>query len=119
MIGALLGAPRRGGEEGSVVAELALSLPAVVLTVLLGVGALGAGATQVALQDAASDAARLVSRGESADRVNAVVAAAAHGASPAIDRPDGLVCVTVSADARAGPFTVPLSGRACALDGGW
>lgn len=100
-------------------AELALSLPAVVLTILLGVGALGAGVTQVALQDAASDAARLLSRGEPDSRAHQAVTAAAQGARLAAARSDGLVCATVRAEARAGPFTVPLSARACALDGGW
>ena len=52
-------------ERGSVAAELALAIPAVVLTLLLGVGALGAAAQQVALQDATADAARLLGRGES------------------------------------------------------
>ena len=47
-----------GDDRGSVVAEFAVALPAVVLVVLLGVGALGASATQVRLQDAAADAAR-------------------------------------------------------------
>ena len=113
------GCPRGGGEEGSAAAELALALPAVVLTILLGVGALGAASTQVALQDAASDAARLLARGEPDARARAAVVASAPGARLTAHRQDGLVCATTSAEARAGPVTVALQARACALDGGW
>ena len=55
---------RFGGDRGSVAAELAFALPAVVLALLLGAGALGAAARQVSLQDAAADAARLLGRGK-------------------------------------------------------
>ncbi|MFT4157172.1 MAG: TadE/TadG family type IV pilus assembly protein, partial [Microbacterium sp.] len=57
---------RIGDDRGAVAAELAIALPAVVLTLLLGAGALGTAARQVALQDAAADAARLIARGEQA-----------------------------------------------------
>ncbi|NNH05284.1 hypothetical protein HLA99_15670, partial [Microbacterium ulmi] len=52
------------GERGSATAEFAIALPAVGLVLLLGAGALAAGATTVRLQDAAADAARLAARGE-------------------------------------------------------
>ncbi|WP_181800730.1 TadE/TadG family type IV pilus assembly protein, partial [Microbacterium sp. H6] len=52
--------PRHADERGSAAAELALALPAVVLALLLGAGALGAASRQVALQDASADAARLL-----------------------------------------------------------
>ena len=55
---------RLGGDRGSVVAEFAVAFPAIALVVLFGVGALAAGAKYVRLQDAASDAARIVARGE-------------------------------------------------------
>lgn len=110
---------RAGAETGSAAAELALALPAVVLTIMLGVGALSTAATHVALQDAASDAARLLSRGESDTRAHAALAASVPGAQLATTRRDGLVCATVHTDARAGPLAVPLRASACALDGGW
>ncbi|MGQ7311671.1 TadE family type IV pilus minor pilin [Microbacterium arabinogalactanolyticum] len=106
------------GERGSVAAELAVALPAVLLTLLLGVGALGAAATQVALQDAAADAARLLGRGESAARAAAAVAAV-EGATMTSRDGAGLVCVTASVQTRIGRLiSIPLSAGSCALAGG-
>jgi hypothetical protein len=104
----------RGDERGSVVAEFAVALPAVALVVLLGGAALGACATQVRLQDAAADAARLAARGESVERVAA--AAAEGGGSVATTARGDLVCASVSADAGWG-FGA-LTATSCALDGG-
>lgn len=103
------------GERGSVTAEFAVTLPAVILVVLFGVGALGAGARQVRLQDASADAARLVARGESSDRAAAVVAAA--GGTAVIEPRGDLVCVTASAPASL-PGLPPSSATSCALAGG-
>ena len=55
-------APR--GEEGSVAAEFAVTLPALLLVLALGIGALAAGGQSVRLQDAAADAARLIARAD-------------------------------------------------------
>ena len=65
-----------GGDRGSVVAEFAVALPAVIVVVLFSVAALTASAQQVRLQDAAADAARLAARGEPTGRVEGTVAAA-------------------------------------------
>lgn len=106
-------------ERGSVAAEFGIALPAVLLTLLLGVGALHAAATQVALQDAAADAARLLGRGEPASRAAGMVHAAVDGARLATRRADELVCVTASAQLQVGRLiSVPLQARSCALDGG-
>jgi len=106
------------GERGSVAAELAVALPAVLLALLLGVGALGAAATQVALQDAAADAARLLGRGESAARAAAAVAAV-EGATMTSRGVADLVCVTASVQTRIGRLiSIPLSAGSCALAGG-
>ena len=110
---------RIGGDRGSVSAELALALPAVVLTLLLGVGALSAASRQVSLQDAAADAARLLGRGEGADAAAGVVSAAVPGAGVASRSEGGLVCVTASIDvAVGGVLTLPLHASSCALEGG-
>ncbi|GAA3941594.1 TadE family type IV pilus minor pilin [Microbacterium soli] len=106
-------------ERGSVVAELAIALPAVLLTLLLGVGALHTAATQVALQDAAADAARLLGRGEGADRAAGVVRASVDGARMSASDADDLVCVTASARVGVGRLiSIPLRMRSCALRGG-
>ena len=108
---------RLGGERGSVVAEFAVALPAVALVLMLGVGALGASARHVRLQDAAADAARLAGRGEAAERVHAAVAAAVSGATVQTEIRGELVCVTASAAASPG-FPLALVATSCALSGG-
>lgn len=114
------GAGRAGvGERGSVAAELALGLPAVVLALLLGAGALGAASRQVALQDASADAARLLGRDEGADAAQRVVGAAVPGARISSSRSGDLVCVTATFEASIGSLVrLPLRASSCALDGG-
>lgn len=107
------------GERGSVAAELALALPAVVLTLLLGAGALGAAARQVALQDATADAARVLGRGEPGATAAGIIGAAVPGASFSSTSDSQLVCVeshlTVSI---ARVLSIPLRASSCALSGG-
>ncbi|GAA3643985.1 hypothetical protein GCM10022200_29990 [Microbacterium awajiense] len=105
------------GDGGSVTAELVIALPVAALTMALGVGALGAAARAVLLQDAAADAARLIARGEPPARADAAVAAAIEGASVTVEHRDELVCVRASAS--TGFALLPrTSATACALDGG-
>lgn len=100
-------------------AELALALPAVVLTLLLGAGALGAAAQLVTLQDAVADAARLLGRGESEGAAYAVVTASASGASVSSGARGELVCVSGRIDAQIGHLiSIPLTASSCALSGG-
>jgi Flp pilus assembly protein TadG len=110
--------PRRS-ERGSVAAELAVALPAAVLVLLLGVGALGAAARQVALQDASADAARVLGRGEEEGRAAGIVRTAVPGARVSFGRSADLVCATATVDASIGSIIrVPLRASSCALDGG-
>ncbi|MFJ4174841.1 TadE family type IV pilus minor pilin [Microbacterium sp. NPDC089696] len=104
-------------DDGSAAAELALAIPAVVLTLLLGVGALSAAARQVALQDASADAARLLGRGESAGAA-AAVSAVVPGASMSSRASGDIVCVTAHAEVVLAAFRIPLGASSCALDGG-
>lgn len=106
-------------QRGSVAAELALALPAVLLALLLGVGALGAAARQVTLQDAAADAARLLGRGEGMDRARSVVAAGVPDAAVTSSERGELVCVTAASRFQVGRIvSVPLRATSCALTGG-
>lgn len=106
-------------ERGSVAAELALALPAVVLTLLLGVGALSAAAQQVTLQDATADAARLLGRGESVAAAQAAVAASASDARVSHERRGDLICVSARVDVAVGSLiSIPLTASSCALSGG-
>jgi Flp pilus assembly protein TadG len=110
------GADRDSSDDrGSVVAEFAVALPAVVLVLAMGVGALAAGARQVRLQDAVADAARLSARGESDGRAQQAVTSAVPGAAVEIAARGDLVCVTASVDAVLG---LRVTAEGCALAGG-
>lgn len=109
---------RRVGDAGSVTAEFAVALPAIVLTLALGATALAACGRQVRLQDAAADAARLVARGEPLARAQQAVASAVTDATFAVAHHDDIVCVTAAAPARVPVPVPPLQATSCALAGG-
>jgi Flp pilus assembly protein TadG len=107
---------RRLGDRGSVTAEFAVVLPAIVLVVTLGVGALAAGARQVRLEDAAADAARIIARGDDPGRAHAIVGSA--GGAAEIQQRGDLMCVVATASA---PLALPLpdlTATSCALASG-
>ncbi|MEV8168543.1 TadE family type IV pilus minor pilin [Microbacterium paraoxydans] len=107
------------GDRGAVAAELALALPAIVLVLLLGAGALVAASRQVALQDAAADAARLLGRGEDPAAAARVVHEAIPGAGASFAPAGDLVCATATLRVAFGAvISVPLRASSCALDGG-
>lgn len=108
----------RLGDRGSVSAELAVALPAILLLLALCIGSLSAASRQVRLQDAAADAARLIARGDDTGRALGLLAASVSGAASTVEPEGDLVCVTASA-----PSGLPIPGlrlevRSCALDGG-
>ncbi|MDQ0642417.1 TadE family type IV pilus minor pilin [Microbacterium murale] len=114
-----LGKKKTDAERGSVAAELAIALPAVVLTLLLGAGALGAAARQVSLQDGVADAARLLGRGESTATAHAAVTTAVSGAQVSSETRGDLSCVSARMDAVIGRVIhIPLTASSCALSGG-
>jgi len=108
----------RRDDRGSVTAEFAVVLPAVVLVLVLGASLLGACGRQVRLQDAAADAARLVARGESVSRASATVGDAVAGARAAVSHRGDLVCVRASASAGVPLVPLALHADSCALAGG-
>jgi Tfp pilus assembly protein PilX len=57
-----------GRDRGFFTAELAAGLPALMVLLILGLGAVSAVATKAQCQDTARDAALAVARGESAPR---------------------------------------------------
>ncbi|WJL96220.1 TadE family type IV pilus minor pilin [Microbacterium sp. ET2] len=107
-----------GGDRGSVVAEFAVALPAVVVVVLLSVAALTVSAQQVRLQDAAADAARLAARGEDGERIHGAIGAGVPGARSTVSHEGDLVCVSATAPAHP-VLPITLSARSCGLAGGW
>jgi hypothetical protein len=108
----------RGDQRGSVTAEFAVVVPAVVLVMLLCVGLLMATGLQVRLEQAAAQGARLAARGEAEGRVRVGVAVLVDGASLAISRDGDIVCVEVSAAAALPVPLAPLRARGCSLAGG-
>lgn len=95
-------------------------MPAALLLIMVGIGALSAGVQTVRLQGAAADAARLIARGD-AQPADALVGRSAAAATMQVDEGDRLVCVTLTA-----PVALPAlaataldaSARACAAAGG-
>ena len=94
-----------------------MTLPAVVLVLALGLGALAAAGTAVRLQDTASDVARILGRGEGMDRADAYIAQTMPGAGLHARWQRGLVCVELSASTGP-PLELTMSATASALDGG-
>jgi len=106
--------PRRD-DRGTVTAEFAVVMPAVLLVLAFGLGVVRLGVEQLRLQGAAFDAARLVGRG--GPGASQVITQVHPDADFAIHRADGLVCVTASAPGRLGVLTaLRLEASSCVLD---
>jgi hypothetical protein len=92
---------RRPSERGSVTAETAVALPALVVVLALAMWAVGAVTAQLRCVDAARLGARAVARGESAQVSRAAaLEAAPRGATVTVRRQGDLVVVQVRARAR-------------------
>lgn len=108
------------GERGSVTAEFAVLMPALLLVLALCLGAVQVLGQQVRLTDAAADAARAASRGDDTARVAALVARAVPGASLVLATRGEFVCAELSKAAefgRAG-LSLRIGASSCALAGG-
>ncbi|WP_159500895.1 TadE family protein [Microbacterium sp. 18062] len=108
----------RLGDRGSVSAEFAVALPAIVLLLALCVGALSSASRQVRLQDATADAARLIARGDDEGRGLSLVRQSVPDAQATVIRDGDLVCVAASAPVGLPLPEIRLDARSCALDGG-
>ncbi|WEK12372.1 MAG: TadE family type IV pilus minor pilin [Candidatus Microbacterium phytovorans] len=107
-----------GDDLGSVAAEFAVVVPAVVLIVALAAATLAGTSRQVRLEQAAAQGARLAARGEGDGRVREAVAVLVSGARVAIGSDGDFDCVDVSAPSGV-PLPLPaLTARSCALSGG-
>ncbi|MFG3507612.1 TadE family type IV pilus minor pilin [Streptomyces sp. NPDC047821] len=107
----------RGGDRGSVTAEAATVLPALVLFTMTLVWALVAAAAQIQCVDAARAGARAVARSEPrAEAVAAARSAAPSGARVAVERTGDLWRVRVEAPAPGpGALALTLHAEAAAL----
>jgi hypothetical protein len=108
---------RTGGtrDRGSVTAELAVGLPALVLLVLAALTAVSAVVTRLQCVDAAREAARAAARGEPGESAGRRVAPA--GAAVAVAFQDETVRATVAVQVRPlGPYlpAVPVTAQAVA-----
>jgi Flp pilus assembly protein TadG len=102
-------------DVGSVTAEFAAVLPAVILVLAVALGSMQIAGEQLRLQDAVADAARMVGRGDSG--AGARVQSAAPGARLTESVEGSLVCATARAPTSIGPlFGITLSATSCALD---
>ncbi len=108
----------RRDDRGSVTAEFAVVVPAALFVVLLVVAALLAAGTQVRLEHAAAQAARLVARGEDDSRARSAVTAAVTGARLVIRHEGDLVCAVTTAESGVPLPVPPLRAESCALAGG-
>ena len=114
-------APPGPCDRGSVTAEFATLVPAVLLVLACCLGALQVVGQQVRLTDAAADAARSLSRGDSVDRAAGLVDRAVSGASLTPERQGEFVCARLSAPSAFAPFAafgLTLRAGSCALGGG-
>ncbi|MDO8898013.1 MAG: TadE family type IV pilus minor pilin [Bacteroidales bacterium] len=100
-------------------AEVAVTLPVVVLVLAACLGGLGLATAQLRAQDAAADAARLLGRGETIDAAQQHVARTVAGATLVVTRPHDLVCTSVQFEQRVMLVPVVLTASSCALSGGW
>ena len=101
-------------------AEFAVALPAVLFVLAIVLGGVQLGTQQLRLQDAATDAARFLGRGEGMAAVASRIARRAPAARWGVTRPAGLglVCahLAVSAAAPAGLLGLEAAATSCALD---
>jgi Flp pilus assembly protein TadG len=109
---------RWGDDRGSAVAEFAVAFPAVLLVLATVLGAIALGSLQLRLQDAATDAARALARGESASVVADRISRQSAGARWSVARSDGLVCLELRAPTTGpvGALGLQAAARACAWD---
>ncbi|TFC86800.1 hypothetical protein E3T24_06170 [Cryobacterium sp. TmT2-59] len=113
--------PRHTGERGSVTAEFATVVPAVLLVLACCLGAVQVVGQQVRLTDAAAGAARSLARGDSTDRAAGLVDRAVPGTSLTSERRGEFVCVRLSVPSAFSPFAafgLTLTAGSCALAGG-
>jgi Flp pilus assembly protein TadG len=108
-------------ERGSVTAEFAAVIPAVILVLIFCLSGIALAGQQLRLQDAAADAARTVARGDGAASALGDARRSVPGVSLATSADGDLECTTLAVTADGLPGTLlrlHLSARGCALADG-
>jgi len=111
----------RSPERGSVTAEFAVVIPAVVLVLAMCLSGLQLAGTQLRLQQVAASAARSLARGEALGTAGRMAAPLAPRPTLSEEGQGSIVCVRASSPGSAvrGLLgAVSLSARSCALAGG-
>lgn len=109
------------GEAGSVTAEFALVMPAVVLVLAACLGAVQVTGQQIRMTDAASSAARSLARGDSFGSATELAGQAGSGVTLGRENRGRFVCARLSAPSGFLPFAAAglrLEVSSCALAGG-
>jgi hypothetical protein len=107
--------PPEAPDAGTVTAEFAVVLPAVLLVLAACVGALRVGVGQARVDAAAAVAGRSAARGDPiAMAVDRGVAAGAR--SVTLEHRSGLVCARAEAPTRVLGLAIRLVGTSCALE---
>ncbi|MBX0299876.1 hypothetical protein K2F54_07780 [Cryobacterium sp. 1639] len=110
--------PTLARERGSITAEFAAALPAVLVVLACCLGAVQVVGQQVRMTDAAADVARLLARGDGAGPAGGVLAAVGPGTALAQERQGDFVCARLSGPSAFAPFAaagLTLGARSCAL----
>jgi hypothetical protein len=110
--------PSRSAERGSVTAEFAAALPAVLVVLACCLGGVQVVGQQVRMSDAAADVARLLARGDGAGPAAGLLASVGPGTALSHDRQGEFVCARLSAPSAFAPFAaagLTLDARSCAL----
>lgn len=110
---------KRAGELGSVTAEFAIVLPAVILILLIGVQVLAIQSSRMKLIGLAAESARALARGEDPAVVDALVAERSIGSKTEVQFLDLSICVAISQTNRiVGFLEIPITERQCARKSG-
>jgi len=103
------------GDRGSVTAEFAAVVPAVLLLLACCIAGLQIAGQQLRLQDAAADVSRAIARGGDSGQARVL------GTSISVTQRGDLVCARLSARSRSPAGTLlglTLTASSCALGGG-
>jgi Flp pilus assembly protein TadG len=107
------------GARGSITAEFAVVIPAVVVILAACLGGVRLMGVQLQLQDAAAAGARSLGRGESLDAATNQAHSAVVGSSLSASTHGSLVCVTANAARHGGLLGfIPVAATSCSLADG-
>jgi hypothetical protein len=109
----------RGGERGSVTAELAIAMPSVVLLLAVSLGAFGLQIERLKLVASAASLARSLGRGDSERNIRDLASQTDANLKLEFDYLDDFLCVTLSKNFAISSLPgIEVSERQCARKAG-